>query len=891
MMAMFAPLLKTKLHLPSVTRKIVARQGLSEKLEGGLRGRLTLVAAPAGFGKTTLISAWASTLRHRIAWVSLDASDNDPALFWAYVITGFQTALSEQQAGFLDQIDPAHLPPPKTLSAYLINALEERAQKVILVLDDYHLISNQQIHQQLTYLIDNQPQTLHIVIATRADPPLPVARLRGHNLLNELRATDLRFTPAETAAYLNEAMGLDLMATEIAALEKRTEGWIIGLQLAALSMQNHPNKSGFVATFSGGHHYILEYLMDEIIRHLSTDLRSFLLQTAVLEQFNAALCNQVTRRQDSAALLTSLTHQNLFIIPLDNERCWFRYHHLFRDLLKNRLQQEFSTAHINQLYLRASQWHREANEPDEAIKYALLAQDFEQAADLIVQIVDPVIARGQINTLLHWIETLPAEVIRARPQLLMHQGWVTFLTGNVTQASQILQQAKRALTAIHQNEEKMLLHGKLSAMLATITALTPDLTSAIAEAEEALARLPKNQFIFRARALRAKGVSYMFLGALEQALSNLETAREMALSGENKFLAAEITAQIGTLRKHQGKLSLAQAAYQWILDLYTTPEQSPPACLGYIGLAEIALKRNEFSQADAYLNLGIELCQKGDIGYALQPAYLIGGLVKSALGDEQAARETIQLGENLSRQGGGSLESILGLAYFQTRLCLQLGELEKARQWVQGQRLPPNWTFDKLPLTLDEIHQSLRARVALACGEFEQVLAIAAQIIPQAAAGGRFGRVLELNLFRAQALWQLGKNEKALTSFEKCLTLAEPEGSLHLFLEQGEALIPLLETAIAQGVQAAFTTRILAAFPDHQDAVAAPQQFGLIEPLTTREMEVLTWICEGYANQKIAETLVVSVNTIKKHTSNIYSKLGVRNRAQAVLKAREINLI
>jgi LuxR family maltose regulon positive regulatory protein len=492
---------------------------------------------------------------------------------------------------------------------------------------------------------------------------------------------------------------------------------------------------------------------------------------------------------------------------------------------------------------------------------------------------------------MQWIGSLPEEVIQSRPHLLMHQGWVTFLTGNVTQASKILQQAKRALTAIPKSEEKILLHGKLSALLATITALTPDLSTAIAEAEEALALLPKNQFIFRARALRAKGVSHMFLGALEQALSNLATVRELALLGENNFLAAEITSQIGTLRKHQGKLSLAQEAYRGILDLYETPEQSPPACLGYIGLAEVALKRNEFSAADTYLNLGIELCQKGNIGYALQPAYLIGGLIKSALGDEQAAWETIQQGENLSRQGGGSLESILGLAHFQTRLCLQLGELEKARQWVQGQLLPSGWTFDELPITLHEMHQSLQARVALASGEFTRVLTIADQIIPQAEAGGRLGRVIELSLFKAIALQQMGEKDEALESFEKSLTLTEPEGYLRLFLEQGDIIITLLETAIAQGVRPEFAVRILSAFPNHQDAVSAPKQVGLIDPLTGREMEVLNLICEGYSNQKIADAMVVSINTVKKHTSNIYAKLGVRNRAQAVLKAREINLI
>ncbi|MFN2151303.1 MAG: LuxR C-terminal-related transcriptional regulator, partial [Anaerolineales bacterium] len=520
----------------------------------------------------------------------------------------------------------------------------------------------------------------------------------------------------------------------------------------------------------------------------------------------------------------------------------------------------------------------------------------ELAADLIEQIVDQVIARGQVKTLLGWIGAIPEAVSKSRPRLLMHQGWVVFLSGRVTLASQILQEAKRALTSVPAGDDRNLLHGRLSAMLATITALTRDIPGAIAEAQEALANLPDDELIFRARATRALGVSYMFHGEMEQALETLRQAKNLALDGKNKFLAAEILSQIGTIRKHQGRLSLAFETYQQILGLYERPEVAPPACLGYIGMAEISFERNDFVAAEKYLETGIELCCKGNIGYALQPAYLIGGLLKCARGEKQAALETIQKGEGLSRAGGGSLESILGLAWFQARLYLNCGELEKARDWATGRLLPTGRSFNELPLLLDEMHQSLLARVYVKSGEFEKVLDIYERVCAQAKMGGRLARVIELSLFKAVALQGLGKPDDAFVVFEECLTLVEPEGFVLLFLDVGKTVIPLLQRVQAEGMHTEYVSKLLAVFNGQQagvkeDAATILSQRDLIEPLTERELEVLRLMCTGHSNQQIADEMFVSVNTVKKHTSNIYGKLGVRNRAQAVLRAREIELV
>jgi LuxR family maltose regulon positive regulatory protein len=893
-----ATVLQTKLIIPLLHPNLVPRSRLTNQIEMGVQfgHKLTLVAAPAGFGKTTVVSAWVHQNRRKVAWFSLDEGDNEVTVFWAYVVASIRTVLPDFAETIFTALTASPPAPLDSILPTLVNELAGLEAPLALVLDDYHAIANQEIHDSISFLLDHQPQQLHLVIATRADPPLPVARIRAQRCLTELRADDLRFTEEEARALLNGMMGLGLAEEDVNVLERRTEGWGVGLLLAAQSMRGRSDKHAFISAFSGSQHYILEYLIEEVLNRQTAKARRFLLQTSILDRLCGSLCDALVGANNSEATIQELSKENLFIIPLDQDHIWYRYHHLLADLLVNFLGKEFAREEILELHRRASQWYQKTGEYDKAVKYALSGQDFEGAADLVEQTVDQVIARGQVKTLLGWIGAIPKEVIKSRPRLLMHQGWVVFLSGRVTLASQILQEAKHALTSISEEEDKNLLHGRLSAMLATITVLTRDINGALVEAQEALANLPEGEFIYRARATRVLGVSHMFLGEMEQALEYLERAKSLALEGQNKFLASEISSQMGTIRRHQGKLSLAFGAYQQILNFYEHPEAAPPACLGYVGLAEIALERNDLKDAETYLNKGIDLCLKGHIGYALQPAYLIGGLLKYALGDKVGARETIQKGEDLSRTGGGSLESRLGLAWFQTRLYLLFGELERARNWATGKLLSSNCSFEGMPPVLDEMHQSLLARVYLKNSEFEKVLDIYEHICPQAEKSGRLARVIELNLFKAVALNKMGKPKDALAALETCLALTEPEGYLRLFLELGEDVADLLQGVRTEGELGEYVSKLLAAFNGQQvgiksDAETIPSQFVLIESLTERELEVLRLMCEGCSNQQIADTMIVSVNTVKKHTSNIYGKLGVRNRAQAVLHAREIKLI
>lgn len=892
------PVLKTKLFIPPLQPMLVPRSRLNDQINNALQSgvRFTLVAAPAGFGKTTAISNWVHQINRRSAWVSLDENDNEPTVFWAYVITAFRTIRPDFGGAIYEKLAASAPPSTQSILPQLVNELTELDHPLILVLDDYHVISNQEIHAGLAFLLNHQPPQLHLVIVTRADPPLPIARLRAHRTLVELRAEDLRFTLEEARIFLNEIMRLGLAPEDIRLLERRTEGWGVGLVLAAQSMRGRSDKHDFISAFSGSHHYILEYLIDEILNHQPDSRREFLLRTSILDQLCGPLCDALTGTQAGVETLAQLHKENLFIIPLDLDHTWYRYHSLFGELLADHLHREFTQVEIQELHRRASQWYQRRQSLEKALKYALRGQDHERAAALIEQIAGRIIARGQVKTLLQWIDALPEDVVKAHPRLLMRLGWSTFLSGKVSQASRILTEASQSLDAMHPGPDRDVLQGKLLAMLATLTALTPDLPRAIAQAEQALGKLPKGEVNYRARAMRALGVCHLFLGDMEVALKHLEEAKTMALDGQNKFLASEILSQIATLRKHQGKLKEAFQTYQRILDFYDSPEESPPACLGFIGMAEIALEWNDLLSAEKYLDTGIELCYKGNIGYPLQPAYLIQGLLRQVKGDRKGALEAVAKGENLSRTGGGSLESVLGLASFQVRLNLQLGELDRAGQWAMGELLPPGLSFEALPLVLHEIQQSLLASVYLRTGTVERVFEIYDRQCELARAAGRMARVIELSFFKALGLQEAGRQAEALEVFTKCLEYAGPQAYARSFLEAGLPVRVLLQQAALRGPQTQYAASLLNALGDSQSIairplanVAPPQP--LVEPLTQRELEVLRLICQGCSNQEIAAALIVSVNTVKKHTNNIYGKLEVRNRAQAILRAQEIALI
>ena len=883
-------ILQSKLNPPFSHPDLVQRERLTNQIENGIRQghKLCLIAAPAGFGKSTTACVWAAQNKHKTAWLSLDGSENETFVFWNYLLA----AIEKTHPGFGESIsfstETMSAASPEDFAVELLNEFDAIQEITNLVLDDFHLIENPQIHQGIAFLLQNSPANLHLIMATRVDPQLPLARLRGRRQLTEIRADDLRFTEEESENFLNQTMRLNLTPADLKILNQRTEGWAVGMLLAAQSIQGKENKHKFIRELSGSQRFILDYLAEEVLTLQPENIRQFLLKTSILERFNPRLCSAVCAEENTAALLTHLEKQNLFLIALD-ELQWYRYHHLFADLLKNFLYAEYSNEHIQQLYQLTSEWFAAEGQPEEAVHYALKGKLFQQAAGLMEEVIEQLIAQGRVQTLINWLSQFPEEIINQHPRLLLHHGWIIFLSGDVKTASLILKNAKQAVQALPEGSEKKLLHGKLYALLATLDMLTREIPKAMKKAQAALEHLPTEEVIFRARAKRALGVGHLFRGEMQAALQNLEEAKTLALKGKNLFLCGETLSQIATIYKHQGDLEQAAAAYRGILALYEKPEQTPPACLAYIGLAEIFLERFDLEQAQEYLNTGIRLCCKANIGYAMQPACLLNGVLKQLTGDQTGAQMEIEKGHDLSRRGGGSLESIFGLAKLQTRWLLLQNKIDEAADWAHGKRLPEGWHFADLPPVLFEAHQSLLALVALRSGDFETVLKINDLITQNAAEHGRSARVLELSIYKAAALQGIGNSPAADEAFQQCLDLAAPQGYTLLFIEAGDLIHPLLQRANQKKTHLDHISKLMALLLN--ESPSGPDQSALVEKLTERELQVLQLMCQGFSNQKIANQMIVSINTIKKHTSNIYAKLGVQNRAQAVIFAREKKLV
>jgi LuxR family maltose regulon positive regulatory protein len=833
----------------------------------------------------------------RVAWLSLDQDDNDAKRFWTYLVAAVQAVDTDLGQATLNLLQAPQLPPVQALLMPLLNEIATLPKTLTLVLDDYHLISAPQIHSGIAFLLEHQPHNVHMVISTRADPPLPVFRLRARGQLTELRSDDLRFTPDEAAAFLNSAMGLDLAPGDVEALEARTEGWIVGLQLAAVSLQGRTDAHEFIAAFSGSHHYVLEYLTAEVVRRQTEPVRGFLIQTAILDSLCGSLCDALTGDNDGGAMLADLHRRNLFIVPLDDERRWYRYHHLFADLLGNLLRKELPPERIRELHRRASEWHARNGDLDETIVHALQAQDFEQAASAIERAAQTIVAQGRLTTLLRWLEALPEALLRARPRLRLYHGWALNLSGQIEAAERILQETKATLQGLPPSPENEALRGQLAALLTGIATLRKEMGAVIQEAQEALAYLPGEDQVSRARVYVALGTAYAYEDKAEEATQTWQQARDLALKAGNPFLAtAAIELLAGTQIYHQGRLRAGAQTLQQVLNLGTTPDGRglPFSGTSHALLAEIHLEWNDLEAAAGYLHRGIELLRQGGIRYGLIHTFCAKARLERALANAEGAVRALQTAEQ-ALEASPLWHMILHLASWEVRLRLWLGDVDSAALWAEGdpatlkREMPP-----VLPAYLREVQRISLARVHLARGETAQVFGTLEGLDEQAQAAGRLAPAIEICLLKALAWHARGESAAALESFERSLSWAEPEGYVRLFLETGTAVIPLLRRAAARGIRPRYTDRLLAAFGVEEKEGAPTSQFPgfqpLTESLTPRELDVLHLICDGLSNREIADTLVVTLNTVKKHSSHIYGKLGVRSRAQAIVRARELEL-
>lgn len=870
-----SPHIPSKFYIPPQRQTLVHRPRLVQRLVDGLRGSLSLVSAPPGFGKTTLLTEWAANESRPIAWIALDAGDNDPRRFVSNLNHGF--------APLLRTVDlPASLPPQPTLET-LLDALGNLTAESVLVLDDYHLIQSTTVHELLAFLIEHLPTRLYLVIATRADPPIPLARLRARGELNELRADDLRFTNEEAAEFLGQGMGLSISSEMVAMLEAKTEGWVSGLQLAALSMQGRSDPTAFIQAFSGSHRYILDYLVEEVLNRQTSHIQQFLLQTSILEQFCAPLCDAVTEAEASSqATLEYLERANIFTCPLDDERRWYRYHHLFADLLRIRLGQTHPEM-VAELHRRAATWLNEHDQPTAAVQHALDARDFPLAADLLQSNSGERWAVSDIG-FLNMLAQLPAEILQARLILGVYRTWTLVIQSRLEEAGALLTSLQPHLNGDSSPEDEHL-RGFVGLLSAYIHALTDKTTQLELPSRAALELIPVTSLAMRnsADVMYARLLTYQ---------GRFEEAAEVLLSTVNRDIAADGTTAIPIcvatlirLRLLQGHLREAEALGREYIQHITQRDRRRYYTSGLleIALAEVLLEKNDLAAAEELSRQGILHNQPWTIPQAVVLGYMRLAQVQLAQGNLDAVDETLQAAETKLPNRALPPDVFHDLRLLRLKLDAAREKSITSQEWAAT--LPTIFSADYRL----EIDYLLLARLYLAEKDYAQAVKLLEKLQVQAANGRRNGRLVEIWLLLALARFGLGQ-EAAFAALEKSLALAALEGFTRVFLEAGQPARDLLnayQRSTARPYRE-YAGRLLAGFPQTE---FTPDQTSLLDPLTPRELEVLHCLAQGDSNQVIADKLFITLSAVKKHTGNIYRKLEAESRTQAIARARELSLL
>jgi LuxR family maltose regulon positive regulatory protein len=911
------PLLITKTHIPQPHANYVPRPRLIEQLEQGLRlgHSLTLLSAPAGFGKTTLLSEWARNSDRPFAWLSLDESDNDPARFLAYLVASIQSVqVGVGQIGMGESaFSILQSPRATSIESFLIDLINEITtlpDPIILVLDDYHAIEAQAIHDALTFLIRHLSPQMNLVIAGRIDPPLPVAVLRAEGRLTELREPNLRFTTEEANTFLNQLTGLELSDHDVSALEARTEGWIAGLQMAAISIRGREDVTDFVETFTGSHHYVLDYLTEEVLQRQPGYIQSFLLETSILNRLCSALCNALTGREDSQDLLEEIEKSQLFIVPLDNERCWYRYHHLFSDLLRQRVRQA-QPDKVRALHRRASAWFEGEGQPAEAIEHALSAGDFERAANLMERIAERTMMRSEIATLKKWAEALPDDILHSRPFLYMFYAWVLLLSGHsLDVADEVVQDIVKADPAGFTS-------GEVATFRALIAAYRGNRRECVRLSRLALDQLPEERRFLRTLIAGLLGINMLLAGDVETARQSLEAAVELSQKAGNITNTVLATHHLGQLYQLQGKLQEARTFYDRALSLAVdrNGRRRPIAGLPLGGLGGLSLEWNDLALAERYFLEAIELV-KGFVEIGALESYVGLARLRRAQNDMSGSMESIETAMRLAEDFDAMRVDDIYVAATRASLSLAQGDIESAVHWAEGvdRKIEPashpelglsgeayreagDKEFeDDSPSPYHVYERIVLAEVRMAQEKYGEALIILDHVLLITESAGWIDYVIHVLNLKALASRAQGDVDKAVSAVERALILAEPSGYVQAFLMQGQSMAQLLYQAVRRGIAPEYAGRILARFPESElESTAALRaqelKAGLVEPLSKREHEVLELIAEGLSNREVAQKLVLSVNTVKVYTYNIYGKLNVHSRTQAVARARALGIL
>jgi LuxR family maltose regulon positive regulatory protein len=904
-------LLKTKLYIPPRRRELVPRSRLVERLEAGLDRKLTVISAPAGFGKTTLLSECAAHCRLPVSWLSLDEQDNHPTWFWTYIIAALQTLYEGVATTALEALQMPQTLPNETLLSQLINQIADLPEPFALILDDLHVITNPPIHEQLIFLVEHAPAQMHLVVSSRADPPWPLARWRARGQVVELRTDDLRFTAAETAAFLHETMGLDLSPEDVAALGARTEGWIAGLQLAALSMQGRDAVS-FVRAFSGSHRYILDYLVEEVLERQPAGIQEFLLQTSILERLTASLCDAVrfgpaeahstSRGEHSQAILEQLEQANLFLVPLDDDRRWYRYHRLFADLLRSRLERDHGQR-VSTLHRRAGAWCEEQGLISEAVGHALAAGDIERVARMARQNALAMMDHGELRTMARWLDALPEETMRSQPWLCIAQAWPLSYAGQGDAVEPLLQDAEQALMDRAEGDEgeRRRIAGHLAAIRAYVEGGRGNLSRAAELAREALACLPGEDSMARGWAAYHLGFMLRMKGDLQVAAQALDEATATGQAVGDSHIAVLALGELGVLRMQQGRLSEAAANYRNALALaddYARRSGRRLPATGYVitRLSGVLREWNAVEAAIQHARDGLELCQQWQQADALLEAYLHLARALQAARDVDGARQALQGAMQVAR------ETSPWFTMYAEAQAMRMGLAERAMdtdatvrmaQWAEKTGLSAD---DELGFQYELMYRML-ARILIDQGELDKGLWLLARLLSVVELAGAEGYALEILVLQAMALETHGRNDQALAALERALILGEPEGYVRTFIDEGPQMGRLLRRAVVQGIAVDYADKLLSALEEGATKAAAPlsgskgARSPVVEPLSPREAEVLRLLTTPLSHAGMAEELVVSVNTVRSHVKSIYGKLGVHSRMEAVERARELDLL
>jgi LuxR family maltose regulon positive regulatory protein len=864
---------------------MVSRPRLLERLNDGLQGKLILISAPAGFGKTTLLSQWLAGGTRPAAWLSLDEGENDPTRFLTYLVAAVQTIAPNIGTGVLGVLQSPQPSPPEAMLMALLNELTTIADQFVLVLDDYHLLDSKAVDHALTYLVEHLPPQMHLVIATREDPQLPLARLRARGYLTEVRVTDLRFTLTEAAAFLNQVMGIKLSPDDIAALDRRTEGWIAGLQLAALSMQGHEDATSFIQSFKGLHHFVLDYLLEEVLGQQPEHIQTFLLRTSILDRFCGTLCDAVLMDPSASgqATLEYLERANLFLVPLDNERHWYRYHQLFADLLRQRLHQSMASStgdaesHVNELHIRASLWYEDHDLDLEAFQHAVAAHDVERAEHLVEGEGMPLHFRGAVIPVLHWLESLPTTVLNARPSLWVMYASVLTMTGFLASVEEKLQAAEAAMQGTEPDDTTKDVVGQIAAIRAMLAVPANMLETIIAQSHRALEHLHPSNLASRTSTLWTLGFASFLQGDRAAARQAYTEAISLSQAAGNFILYIGATIGLGTIQEADNQLYLAAETYRRVLHLAGDLPQ-PPACEAHLGLAHVLYEWNDMEAAGQHGQQSVHLARQLENTDKCIAGEVVLARLKLAQGDVAGAAALLAEADLSARQHN-LVFRLPEVVAAHVLTLLRQGKLAAAAHLAQTHGLPLS-----------------QARVHLAQGDTSAALAALSSWREQVEARGWQDERLKVMVLQAVALQAHGEQDQAVHLLCDALALAEPGGFIRLFVDEGRPMAHLLSEAGALGMVPDYLGKLLAVFEAEEQTSRAtsyrptPAQ-PLIEPLSRREVEVLQLIAQGLSNQEISERLVLALETVKGHNKKIFGKLQVQRRTEAVARARELGLL